>query len=217
MANFAEFLPTIVDHFATDPSVERLRLLINKDRQAERWFKVELMTVLDRASCVTSWWPEVSYDWDTRKKCDFVARLSPGERPELIGIELKALFIGMQRRRRLVPADAACTVRVEDSWDCTLEGYLQEGGVLADAARLCSSRCFDQRICLVFAYGSAPALNEGAMQAFADGLEQMAAALPAPLQIAPVEGPGGATIAVGDTTHLRIAAYEAAPTAGAVP
>jgi len=157
------FLEPVPPHLESNYLVEKIRGLAYAGRQAEGWFKVELLSYLAKAKTrgeLTDFWPEVTYDWDVsrRRKCDFALRLNDAAQT-MVGIEVKTAFVGKQGSRRLVRTPEGRWTVVQTAgqpWDLEYirtEGAGHDGGVLRDVVRLCWSEGFDERVCLIYAYG----------------------------------------------------------------
>ncbi len=164
MLSFEPILGKIVKHFWTSAAKERSFLLINRDRQAEAWFKVELMIVmneLEEDGVIYKWYSEVTYKEKRKGKSptyDFVVKDRGGR---CMGIEVKTAFVGRQKKRPLpkIPADKD-DFRDPPGSSYPLSFYLTngrngKGGVAGDAFRLIKvpDRFLAKRICLLFAYG----------------------------------------------------------------
>ena len=74
MSLFEPILKEIVEYFENSSEAQRrVSLLIENDRQAESWFKVELMNVFESSQFVLRYHPEVRYlGDDTQAKCDSI-------------------------------------------------------------------------------------------------------------------------------------------------
>lgn len=173
MPAFDRILERTVEHFSAPSALPRIRFLIHYARQMEDWFKVEMMEVL-RRSCdlIVEWSPEVHYEWCPKKMCDFVLQARPTEPCQLIGIEIKTGGAVKQGTRRLVQGpEETCRVEFvnEGFWPLS---WMQPG-VAQDARRLVRSKCFTDRICLLFAYGPLDEQFQENIAGFAHNLDAL--------------------------------------------
>ena len=149
------FLPPVPPIDTPEDVASRMKcveMLAKQGRQAEGWLKTELMVILEELKAegeVRDWCPEAAYDRTEnggRQKCDFVLKL-PAEGNPLIGVEVKTALVGDQRGHFLENGDIVETEA--QAW--SLKQYTS--GLVADALRLAESALFQERVCLLFAYG----------------------------------------------------------------
>ena len=160
---FEPILKEIIEYFQNNEEAQRrVLLLVKKDRQAEAWFKAELMNIFEQSEFVCEYHPEVTYlrdnegDNDPRIKCDFVIdRKLRNNRHILIGVEGKTAFVGYQKKRLFGNLDP------DNGQRFNLFSYVghpgdKPSGVAGDAYRLVNftNEYFKERICLVFVYGA---------------------------------------------------------------
>lgn len=165
----------IEQHFADEQVQGRLSLVARYDRQVEGYFKAEMMVLFDRLGW--EWWPEVTYPGGGR--CDFVVRM-PGElQAHLIGIELKAPFVGQQWRR--VFGEVGAGIALENPWPYALKGYVvvnKDSGVAIDIRRLAAVAQLNAGLSLALVLGLAGLLDDNAIDAFREKVVEEAVPLP---------------------------------------
>ncbi len=159
---FEPILKEIIEYFQNNEEAQRrVLLLVKKDRQAEAWFKAELMNIFEQSEFVCEYHPEVTYlrdnegDNDPRIKCDFVIdRKLRNNRHILIGVEGKTAFVGYQKKRLFGNLDP------DNGQRFNLFSYVghpgdKPSGVAGDAYRLVNftNEYLKERICLLFVYG----------------------------------------------------------------
>ena len=176
MDSFGPVLDAILRHFGSDSARQRVRLFSRCARQAEAWFKGEVMTVLEDSKSkklFDEWQAEVTYaseDASGRSKCDFVLR----KEDKLTGLEVKTACVGRQTKRFM--RNGGFEEGETQQWDLnfTASAGMTHGkvaGVASDAMRLLDNRHLSEKYCLVFAYGDPSFKTPRGQHTFKDQVE----------------------------------------------